>query len=131
MKRNYLPPALKMQQQQQQNVTNLSQSPPTNQFAAFSNAAAISAAGSYSNPTSHVLQNQALNASSVPLNALSSGPPTTPSTAMGSIGNVVPSSLTSSSPPSTSAISNSRRIYGRTHSKLPTVQEVGKFVTFI
>ena len=120
MKRNYLPPALKMQNQQQQNVTNLSQSPPTNNFAAFSKATAVSA-GSFAALSSNVIPNPALNASSVPLNALLSSGAQVASSTMGSIGNVAPATA--------NTISNNRRVYGRA-CKLPTVQEVGKFMFF-
>lgn len=97
MNRNYLPPALKMQQSSDGSAaaaaaaSGLSQSPPTTTFAA----------PHHSSPNcSNILTTQLpLATSSVPLL-------------------------------NQNAAANSRRVYGRA-CKLPTVQEVGKFIILV
>lgn len=120
MNRNYLPPALKMQQRN--NSGGLSQSPPTS--GGHHNSLYIG--GSHYNASS--------NSSSYPTAGTNSS--VTPSAATAALCNQSPLSLgstTTSQTAQTAAVitgyASNRRIYGRA-CKLPPVQEVGKFYNF-
>lgn len=97
MNRNYLPPALKMQQHQSHTHPHgapnpsLSQSPPTTSLMTY-----------HSSSSSNILPAQALSNAAL---AGQQGPP--------------------------SATGNNRRVHFKSTNKLPTVQEVGKFLFFV